>query len=628
MTSNSNGQPTHSTNGSNDHSTHHTNGTNGTNRQGVPSPEDPKYKAEPVAICGMGMRLPGGVTTGNAFWDLILNKRSGRCEVPKDRYNVDSWYAPGKKGHVPSRYGYFLNNIDLRNADSSFWSMTKKELEAMDPQQRLMLEVVYETLQNAGQKPSELRGRNIGIWVGSFGGDRAELDSRDTQTSHPYNLLNSFDFVPADRVHYEFGFMGPSVTVRTACSSSLVGLHQACQALQAGDCEAAVVAGSSIIYSPSLTIKMNEQNVLSPTGTCRTFSADADGFVRGEAVTAVYVKRLKDAVTDGDLIRSVVLSTASNSSGKSSTMTAPNTVAQEALIRRAHEVAGISDLSRTAMMECHGTGTLVGDPIEAQAVANVWGDLGGIYIGSVKTNIGHVEGAAGLASILKMTLALENDTIPPNINFSSPNPKIPFEKCNLKVPTDPKPWPKGKDRVVGVGSYGVGGSNAYALLASADHLKAFRVNGQSKTFTDSSENETPKLLLFSAKHPKALDRMVQSYKAYYSTNLDRLGDIAYSLAMKREKLSHRVCAVVNGIDDWSIFDSSRHGSFEPSKLVFVFNGQGAQWAQMGRALIKNVPSFRKSIEDMDRVLHGLSDAPKWKLEGKLFLYLGLHNERI
>ncbi|KAH6715991.1 hypothetical protein BKA61DRAFT_720187 [Leptodontidium sp. MPI-SDFR-AT-0119] len=566
-----NGHSTHRTNGTNGVSTHNTSGTNGTNPHGVPFPQDPKYRAEPMAICGMGICLPGGVTTGDAFWDMIVNKRSGRCVVPKDRYNVESWYAPGKKGH----------------------SMTKKELEAMDPQQRLMLEVVYETLQNAGQKPSELRGRNIGICVGSFSGDRADLDSRDTQTVHPYNLLNSFNFVPADRVHYEFGFMGPSVTIRTACSSSLVGLHQACQALQAGDCKAAVVAGSSIIYSPSLTIKMNEQNVLSPTGTCRTFSADADGF------------RLQDAIRDGDKIRSVVLSTATNSSGKSSTMTAPSAVAQEALIRRAHDIAGISDLSRTAMMECHGTGTLIGDPIEAQAVANVWGDLDGIYIGSVKTNIGH------------MTLALENDTIPPNINFTSPNPKIPFEKCKLTVPTDPKPWPKDKDRVVGVGSYGVGGSNAYALLASADHLKALRGNTQTKVVTDDYDIEIPKLLLFSAKHPKALDRMVQNHKAYYSVNSDRLGDIAYSLAIKRENLSHRLCAVANGINDWSLFDSSRHGTFEPGKSVFVFSGQGSQWAQMGRELIKNVPSFKKSIEDMDRILHGLIDAPKWELKGKL-----------
>ncbi|KAI8308564.1 Highly reducing polyketide synthase FUM1 [Colletotrichum sp. SAR11_240] len=382
---------------------------------------------------------------------MLVNKRDGRCPVPKDRYNADTWHAPGKKRHVPSDHGYFLDSsIDIKNADASFWSMTKKELEILDPQQRLSLEVVYETLQRAGQKPSELRGKKIGVWVGSFGGDRAELDAADPQTVHPYNLLNGFDFMPADRIHYEFGFMGPSVTVRTACSSSLLGLHQACYALIHGDCEAAVVAGTSIIYSPTLTATMNDHNVLSPSGTCKTFDAEADGFVRGEAVVAVYVKRLSDAVRDGDPICSVVLSTASNSSGKSSTMTAPNPDAQEELIRRAHEVAGIKDYSRTAMMECHGTGTPVGDPLECEAVGRVFGDHGGIYIGSVKTNIGHVEGAAGLASVLKMTLALQNDMIPPNANFKSPNPKIPFDRYQLKVPTQAIPWPQGKDRLVGV----------------------------------------------------------------------------------------------------------------------------------------------------------------------------------
>lgn len=579
---------------------------------------------EPVAICGMGMRLPGGITNAQAFWEMLLNKHDGRCEVPKDRYNVDNWYAKGKKRHVPSRYGYFLENVDLKNVDSSFWSMTKKELEMLDPQQRLMLEVVYETLQSAGQKPSEIRGRNIGVWVGSFGGDRSELDSRDPQSVHPYNLLNNFDFVPADRIHYEFGFMGPSVTVRTACSSSLLGLHQACQALHHGDCEAAVVGGVSIIYSPTLTITMGEHGVLSPSGRCKTFSEDADGFVRGEAVTAVYVKKLSDAIRDGDPVRSVILSTASNSSGKSSTMTAPSTAAQEALIRRTHELAGIQDFSKTAMIECHGTGTQVGDPIEAQAVGNVFGDFGGVYIGSVKPNIGHVEGAAGLASVLKMTLALEKDTIPPNINLKAPNPKIPFEQCRLRVPTEPMPWPAGKDRVVGVGSYGVGGSNAYALLASAEHLG---VNKNNHSAIGNTSSKVPRLLLFSAKHPKALERMVRDHQAYHMSNPDLLPDMAHTLAMKREKLSHRVCCVANEVDDWSMIESTRHGSYDPSKLIFVFSGQGAQWAQMGKALIQNIPSFRTSVEEMDMVLQTLSDGPKWTLMGELAIFIPIGNQQ-
>ncbi|KAK7718985.1 Type I Iterative PKS [Diaporthe eres] len=343
------------------------------------APENPMV--EPVAICGMGMRLPGGIKDAAGFWDMLYNGRSGRCEVPKDRYNADAWYGPGKLGHTPSKYGYFLDGIDLGNTDSSFWSMTKEEIEAMDPQQRLTLEVVYECLQSAGQKPSELRGRKVGVYVGSFEGDWMELDGRDTQHYHMYRLTGYGDYMSANRIHYEFGFMGPSVTIRTACSSSLTALHDACQAIYSGECESAVVACANIIYSPRTTFTMQEQGVLSPGALCRTFDADADGYARGEAVSAVYVKRLSDAVRDGDPVRSVIRSTCVNAGGRSSTLTAPNTAAHEALIRRGHELAGITDLSRTAMVECHGTGTAVGDPIEALAVANVFGDHG-VYIGS------------------------------------------------------------------------------------------------------------------------------------------------------------------------------------------------------------------------------------------------------
>jgi acyl transferase domain-containing protein len=572
----------------------------------------------------MGLRLPGGITDAQGFWDLLINKRNGRCKVPEDRYNVNSWHDPDRNGHVPSRYGYFLN-LDLRNADTSFWSMTSKEIEILDPQQRLALEVVYETLQNAGQKPAELRGRKVGVWMCSFGGDRQELDARDTQTRHPYDLTNAFDFVPANRINYEFGFTGPSVTVRTACSSSLTGLHQACQALYNGDCETAVIAGSSIIYSPSLTVTFNEHGVLSNSGICKAFSADADGFARGEGVLAIFVKKLSDAIRDGDAIRSVVLSTAIGADGKSSTLTAPNPVAQASLIRRTHELAGITDFSKTAMVECHGTGTAVGDPLEAESVASVFGSCGGVYIGSVKTNIGHVEGAAGLAGLLKMVLALEHGIIPPNLNFTKPNPKIPWEKCQLKVAVEPTPWPKGRDRVVGVSSFGIGGSNAHVLLASADHLGAEGKRGTGYP-THDADPQAPKLLLFSAKHPEALERMVRDHQFYYMGNTSRLSDMAYTLAMKRETLSYCAFCIADGVDDWKPFNSTRHGSYDHGMLVFVFSGQGAQWAQMGKALIESIPSFRGSMEEMDKVLQSLRDRPKWTLRGPYYSFLILQQQ--
>ncbi|KAL2062583.1 hypothetical protein VTL71DRAFT_5655 [Oculimacula yallundae] len=570
---------------------------------------------EPMAICGMGMRLPGGIRDADGFWDLIHNKRSGRCEVPKDRYNIDAWYGPGKIGHVTSRYGYFLSDVNFGNTDASFWSMTKQEIEAMDPQQRLTLEVVYECLQNAGQKPEELRGKKIGVYLGTFEGDWLELDGRDPQHSHMYRLTGYGDYMSANRVHYEFGFTGPSVTIRTACSSVLTGLYDACHAVAAGECEAAVVACANLIFSPRTSITMQEQGVLSPTGSCKTFDANADGYARGEAVSAIYVKKLSDAIRDGDPIRSVIRSTCINSGGKSSTLTAPNTAAHETLMRRGHELAGISDFSRTAMIECHGTGTAVGDPIEAAAVANVFGDRG-IYIGSVKPNIGHSEGASGLSSIIKMTLALEKRTIPPNINFEVPNPKIPWKQSKLRVPVVPMPWPEDCDEVVGVNSFGVGGSNAHVLLGSAE---SFGIrNTQLNPPIEKHSGALPHhLLVFSAKHPEALRNMVTGHESYHISNPESLENMSYSLAMKREVLSHRAFCVTDGEDSWALSVGSRIPQHQPPGLVFTFTGQGSQWPQMGLELLKNVRTFRKSIEQLDDFLSKVPEPPTWKMTAQI-----------
>ena len=332
------------------------------------------HVVEPVAIVGMAMRLPGGIHNADDFWDLLINKRNGQCRVPKDRYNIDAWYGPGKSGHVGTQHGYFLEDLDLSHIDASFWSMTKQEAELMDPQQRLILEVVYEALENAGEK--NWRGKNIGCYVGIFGEDWLDMDSKDVQNMHMYRLTGYGDYITANRVSYEFDFKGPryakhnrigynvlmtsiSMTIRTACSSSLTGLHEACQALYNGDCTSAVIGGTNIIMTPRMTIAMTEQGVISPTGSCKSFDAGADGYARGEAVSALYIKKLSDAINDGDPIRAVIRSTCVNNDGKTVGLTSPSTEAHEALIRRGHELAGIKDLSKTAMIECHGTGTKV-----------------------------------------------------------------------------------------------------------------------------------------------------------------------------------------------------------------------------------------------------------------------------
>ncbi|KAL7783077.1 hypothetical protein V8C37DRAFT_397515 [Trichoderma ceciliae] len=580
----------------------------------------PSGAVEPIAICGMGLRLPGGISDSDGLWDLLINKKSGRCAVPKDRYNADTWYGPGKIGHTACKYGYFLNHLSLENIDVSFWSMSKLEMESLDPQQRLALEVVYECLQNAGQNPQELRGKKIGVFMGSFEGDHLELDGRDTQDHHPYRITGYGDYMGANRISYEFNFQGPSITTRTACSSSLTGLHEACQAIYSGECEAAVVAATNIIYSPRTTITMQGLGVISPTGYCKTFDAAADGYARAEAVSAIYIKKLSDAVGDGDPIRSVILSTCINAGGKAPTLSSPTAAAQEKLMRRGHQLAGIKDLSRTAMIECHGTGTPLGDPTEARAVASVFGEWG-IYIGSVKSNLGHSEGASGLSGLMKMVLALENKTIPPNINFNTPNPKIPFEEYRLQVPTEPHPWPSDRDLVVGVNSFGIGGANAHVLLASPDHFHPEKVLGINDISTNISpgieEFEKPRLLFFSAKHPVALRRMIEDHQIYHRSYPSSLQDMSFSLAAKREPLSHRAFCVAKGTDDWAPVYAPKAGSNESAKLVFVFSGQGAQWPQMGKELIQSEPSFTRSIDDMDRFLHTLSDGPNWTLRDQI-----------
>lgn len=351
----------------------------------------------PIAIVGMGMRLPGGVNGESDFWDLLVNKKNGRCVVPADRYNIDAFYSPtGGPGTVKTKHGYFLQHVDLQHLDASFFSMGRSEVEKLDPQQRLLLEVIWECMENAGQVG--WRGKNIGCYVGVFGEDWLDMAAKDTQNAGIYRISGSGDFAISNRMSYEYDLKGPrylpracqsvtkltrlSMTIRTGCSSSLIGLHEACQAIYSEECHSAVVAGTNMIMTPTMTVAMTEQGVLSPSGLCKTFDAEADGYGRGEAINAVYIKRLSDAIQDGDPVRAVIRATATNCDGKTPGMACPSSEAHESMIRRAYQVARLPDLSKTAFVECHGTGTAVGDPLEIAAVANVF-ERNGIFIGSV-----------------------------------------------------------------------------------------------------------------------------------------------------------------------------------------------------------------------------------------------------
>ncbi|KAK2052271.1 hypothetical protein LY76DRAFT_671662 [Colletotrichum caudatum] len=572
-------------------------------------------RREPIAIIGCGLRLPGGVHDAEAFWDLLINKRDGRCIVPADRYNVSGYHTeqqPAKPGCVATEHGYFLNSINPAEADATFWSMTARELAELDPQQRLALEVAYETLQSSGT--TGWKGKSIGCFVGVYGEDWAHIQAQDNQDHGMYRVAGFGDFALANRISYELGLRGPSMVLRTACSSSLTGLHEACLALEAGECESSLVVGTSMLLDPQLTASLTAQGVLSPNGRCRSFDAGADGYARGEAIVAVHVKKLSVAIRDNDPIRAVIRASCANSDGKTAGLTQPNSESHAALIRRSHALAGISNLSQTAMVECHGTGTQVGDPMEASAVASVFGEYG-MLIGSVKPNVGHSEGASGITSVIKMMLALEHNQIPPNINFEVPSKKIPWEEARLKVPTEVMPWPAHRAERVGVNSFGIGGANAHVLMESA---RCAGVQTASLTNDEELRSDDPKLLTFSAHTADALRSAVQSHEKYLQAHPESIDDLQYTLAVRREHMAHLTFSVVpGGLPEGNLNLAQFRKPHANPLTVWTFTGQGAQWAQMGARLILEDGGFKSTIRKLENVLRKCESSPSWSMEEEL-----------
>ena len=574
-----------------------------------PSKVDPSI---PIAICGMALRLPGGSASPQEFWDFLINKGDGRSRVPESRYNISAYHRTDKRaGAVASEYGYFLDeSVSLGAFDSSRFSLSRAELEFADPQQRRLLEVVREAFDDAGDV--DFRGKPIGCYVGNMGEDWGEMMNRDP-LSHGANRIDGYnDWMLCNRISYEFGLQGPSMTIRTACSSALTGLNDACAAMQRGVCEGAIVAGSTLIIAPGTTQSMTEKGILGPDGSCKTFSADANGYARGEAIVAVYVKPLDAALRDGNPVRAVIRAAMSNSDGKTQGITQPNPDAHEAMIRKAYEMAGIMDFSKTAFFECHGTGTSVGDPIETGAVANVFGE-NGIHITSVKPNVGHTEGASGLVSLIKAVLSLENRTIPPNIKFNTPNPRIPFDKWKLTVPIEPTPFPTDRHERVSVNSFGLGGSNAHVVVDSAASFNLPKPSRERRV------EDVPQLLLFSAASAPSLKKMTGGYEEWLARRPDmaeKFDDLAYTLANRREHLSHRAYKVVGGSDIPA--SPGRSSPNTKMNLVMVFTGQGAQYPRMGRELLlRGDLVFQKTLKTLDKYLQGIPEPPAWTIENEL-----------
>ncbi|KAK4059825.1 uncharacterized protein Triagg1_10981 [Trichoderma aggressivum f. europaeum] len=580
-----------------------------------------------VAIIGLACRFPGDATDSEKFWQMLCDGRSAVSKVPLDRWNNDGFYS-GKKGRQninTTERAHFLNG-DISAFDANFFSLSRPDAIAMDPQQRLMLEVSYEAFENAGLPLDRLAGSKTGCFVGSFSHDWREMQFHDPDSAPTYGLSGMQAEMLANRLSWFFDLRGPSITLETACSSSLVGLHIACQSLKAGDCKVALVGGANLLLSPNMFLTLSNQGFLSPDGLCKAFDASADGYGRGEGFGVVILKPIEDAIRDGDPIRAVIRGTGSNQDGKTKGLTMPNGQAQEALIRETYRSVGL-DLKDTGYFEAHGTGTQAGDFEELGAIARTIGaarkDAGidKLWVGSVKTNIGHLEATAGLAGIIKAVYVLEHGSIPKNLFFENPNPRIPFDSWHLAVPTDQIPWPDDDVRRISVNSFGFGGSNAHAILDDAHHYFARRgiklklqdpVPTRSCSVGQESRGVQPLLLLLSSSDSSGLNRQRNALLKYLNmsqmdqgTSPDFLRDLAFTLNEKRSRLpwkSYCSASTVSQLrEKLEAKDFPKVRSFADPRLAFVFTGQGAQWARMGVELL-DFQVFRESVEAADAYL--------------------------
>ncbi|MCB0171116.1 MAG: type I polyketide synthase [Anaerolineae bacterium] len=584
-------------------------------------------QTEPVAITGIGCRFPGGANHPEAFWSLLENGVDAISKVPADRWDSDALYdpKPGTPGKITTQWGGFLNQVD--QFDPDYFGISPREALRMDPQQRIFLEVATEAWEDAGLIYDKLVGSQTGVFVASYHNDYAQLQYADPNQIDAYTSTGSAHSIVANRLSYILDLQGPSVTVDTACSSSLVAIHLACQSLRNGECNMALAGAVSLMLSPEVTISLSNWGFMTPDGRCKTFDARADGFVRGEGCGVVVLKRLADALMDGDNILAVIRGSAVNQDGRTNVLTAPSGQAQQAVVQQALNNAGLTP-DQISYIEAHGTGTSLGDPIEVEALAQVIGSRSSdnlCVLGSVKTNIGHLEAAAGIAGLIKVVLSLQHQTIPPHLHFNKINPHIELDHMPFIIPTRLHPWPMGTQRrYAGVSSFGFGGTNAHIIVEEAPSIPATDRN---------EENPQAFLLPLSAHSSETLQALVESFQCFFEDIASKdtnqgafspnLRDICYTASVRRNHHNFRIALIGNSPQSfseqlkallhkniYSNFDGSRRTTDAFAKPVFVFSGQGPQWWAMGRELLASEPVFRGVIEQCDELLHHHAD---WSL---------------
>ncbi len=571
-----------------------------------------------IAIVGIGCRFPGGVDSADAFWRMLERGENAVSGMPDSRRSlagIDDAAA------VASRGGFVA---DVEAFDARFFGISPREADTLDPQQRLMLETAYEALENAGIAPADLRGDDVGVFAGLFTHDyqllQIKLDA--AAGDDPYFATGSANAVAAGRLAYVLGFQGPALTVDTACSSSLVAVHLACRSLLQGESSLALAGGANLVLSSELSRAFGEAGMLSPDGLCKTFDASADGYVRSEGCGVVVLKRLPDAIADGDRVIAVIRGSAINQDGASNGLTAPNQAAQEAVMRKALDDADVRP-EQVSYIEAHGTGTVLGDPIEIEAIAQVYGGKSRsstpLKLGSVKTNIGHAEAAAGIAGLIKVALSLQHEYLPAHLNYTKPNPHIDFDKIPAQVTSTGAAWDTGAagvdggQRLAGVSSFGFSGTNAHVIVAQAPRSQPAKQDTERGPF----------LLPLSARTLTAQRALAAKYLSQLSACPESdLGAVCYSAATGRNHYGERACLMASrmpellaGLEALSKGEeNARLVSASPPealgrKLAFLFTGQGSQYVGMARSLYQSEPVFRAVMDECESHLSDVVQSP-------------------
>lgn len=572
-------------------------------------------RSEPIAIVGVGCRFPGGVIDGPSYWRLLRNGVDAVSEIPADRFDVDAYYdpEPGKPGKIYTRQGGFLDEIG--QFDPQFFGISPREAISLDPQQRLLLEVSWEALENAGQAPDKLQGSRTGVFVGIGQNDygQLQLTCGDPSVINAYfGTGNGLCFAPG-RLSHVLGLRGPNMAIDTACSSSLVAVHLALQSLRAGECDLALAGGSHLSLSPNVAVFLSMAKALSADGRCKAFDAAADGFGRGEGCGVVVLKRLSDAVAQCDNILALIRGSAINHDGLSSGLTVPNEAAQRELLELALANARVAP-KNVSYVEAHGTGTSLGDPIEVSALAAVLAQGRShdrpLVIGSVKTNFGHLEAAAGIAGLIKVALSLDRQELPPQLHFKTPNPNIPWDELPIVVATRPKSWRRGDSpRVAGVSSFGMSGANAHVVLEEAPALPLRQAKSQRPLH----------IIRLSARSEPALRRLAGRYRECLTGDADLdLGDVGFTTNTGRARLPFRASVVAESrVQAVQSFEALAGGQLaigevdesatDELPIAFLFTGQGSQYANMGRRLYQTQPAFRQQLDRCDEILRPCQD---------------------